>query len=65
MVSTHTHAATTTTVDAMDLPTTDRVEVSSDDLPHAAPLQPHSVHVVVADLYDLLQTEHAWVGGAT
>jgi hypothetical protein len=40
------------------------VEVHSDDLPHSAPLQPHTVHVVVGDLNDLLDAEHPRVGGA-
>ncbi len=40
------------------------VEVCSDDLPHTGPLQSHTVHVIVADLDDLLQREHPGVGGA-
>ncbi len=40
---------------------TDLVEVISDDLPNAWPLQTDAVHVVVGDLHYLLQTEHAWL----
>ena len=40
------------------------IEVHSNDLPHSAPLQSHTVHVVVGDLYDLLEAEHAGVSGA-
>ena len=40
------------------------IEVHSNDLPHSAPLQPHTVQVVVGDLYNLLEAEHAGVGGA-
>ena len=39
------------------------IKVHSDDLPHSAPLQPHTVHVVVGDLYNLLEAEHARVSG--
>ena len=39
------------------------VEVHSNDLPHSAPLQPHTVHVIVGDLYDLLEAEHPRMGG--
>ena len=37
------------------------VEVVPDDLPDAGPLQADPAHVVVGDLYDLLQAEHAGV----
>ena len=40
------------------------IEVHSNDLPHSAPLQPHTVHVVVGDLDDLLEAEHAGMGRA-
>lgn len=40
---------------------TDLVEVISDDLPNAWPLQTDAIHVVVGDLHYLLQTEHAWL----
>ena len=43
---------------------TDLVEVVADVLPDAGPLQPDAAHVVVGDLHDLLQAEHAGVGGA-
>ena len=39
------------------------VKMCPKDLPHAGPLQSDSVHVVVGDLDDLLEAEHAWVGG--
>ena len=35
------------------------VEVVTDDLPDARPLQTNATHVVVRDLNDLLQREHA------
>lgn len=35
------------------------VEMISYHLPNARPLQPDAVHVVVGDLHDLLQAEHA------
>ncbi len=38
--------------------------MGSEDLPHATPLQSHTVHVVVGDLNDLLKTEHARLSGA-
>ena len=41
----------------------DLVEVVSYDLPDAGPLQADAVHVVVGDLHDLLQAEHAWADG--
>ena len=37
------------------------IEVVPDDLPDAGPLQPDPPHVVVGDLYDLLEAEHAGV----
>lgn len=37
----------------------DLVEVVSYDLPNAGPLQSDAVHVVVGDLHNLLQAEHA------
>lgn len=43
--------------------TTHSVKVTSNNLPHSTPLQPHSIHVIIADLYEFLQTEHAWVCG--
>ena len=39
------------------------VEVVADVLPDARPLQTDAAHVVVGDLYNLLQTEHARVAG--
>lgn len=33
----------------------------SDDLPNARPLQSDTVHVVVGDLYNFLETEHPWL----
>lgn len=39
------------------------VEVVSNDLPDAGPLQPDTVHVVIGDLHDLLQAEHPGLVG--
>lgn len=38
---------------------TDLVKVVSDDLPDPGPLQPDTTHVVVRDLHNLCQAEHA------
>lgn len=43
---------------------THRVEMHPNDLPHPTPLEPHTIHVVVRDLYDLLKAEHSRMGGA-
>lgn len=41
--------------------TTNLVEVVSYDLPNARPLQPDTVHVVVGDFYNFLETKHPWL----
>lgn len=43
------------------MPLTDLVKVVSNDLPDSGPLQPDTTHVVVGDLHNLGQAEHAGV----
>lgn len=40
----------------------DLVEVITEVVPDARPLQTNTTHVVIGDLHNLLQTEHARVG---
>ena len=41
------------------------IEVISDHMPYSGPLQSDPIHVVVRDLHDLLQAEHAGVVGGS
>lgn len=43
------------------MPLADLVKVVSNDLPDSGPLQPDTTHVVVGDLHNLGQAEHAGV----